>query len=63
MASDGNLSKDGRHLAYVSKDLQLIGIFKKCLDIEYKVSLKKADLLKEARVIFYNLVMSIFIIF
>ena len=42
MASDGNLSNDGRHMVFVSKDVQLIRTFKKCLGIKTKVSLKKS---------------------
>lgn len=42
MASDGNLSKDGRHLVFVSKDYQLIKTFKKCLKLKCKIGLKKS---------------------
>ncbi len=37
IASDGNLSSDGRHLSFVSKDLDQIENFLKCLDIEVKI--------------------------
>ena len=40
MATDGNLSKDGRHLAFVSKDLQLIRTFKNCLGLKVKIAKK-----------------------
>ena len=39
LTSDGNLSPDGRHLKIVSKDLDLINIFKNCLGIDNKISL------------------------
>lgn len=42
IATDGNLSKDGRHMVFVSKDYQLIETFKRCLDLKCKVSLKKS---------------------
>jgi hypothetical protein len=42
IATDGNLSKDGRHLVFVSKDLQLIKTLKKCLGIKSKICLKKS---------------------
>lgn len=37
MASDGNLSKSGRHMAFISSDLDLIDTFKACLSINNKV--------------------------
>lgn len=33
IASDGSLSKDGRHIALISKDIEQIDNFKKCLGI------------------------------
>jgi len=33
LTTDGNLSKDGRHLGFTSKDIQLAKTFKKCLDL------------------------------
>ncbi len=36
IATDGNLSKDGRHMVFVSKDLQLVETFQKCLGINKK---------------------------
>lgn len=41
IASDGNLSPDGRHLAFISTDIDLINTFKKCLNLSNKISLKK----------------------
>jgi len=42
ITTDGNLSKDGRHLTFVSKDLPQINLFKKCLGIKNRVCLKKS---------------------
>lgn len=33
LTTDGNLSKDGRHLGFTSSDIQLIKIFKKCMNL------------------------------
>jgi len=33
LVTDGNLSKDGRHLAFTSKDIQLVKTFKKCMNL------------------------------
>lgn len=40
MASDGNLSKDGRHLIFVSKDLELIQNVKKCFAVTANANYK-----------------------
>ena len=40
LASDGNLSSDGRHMVLVSKDIQQIKTFKRCLGINNKISTK-----------------------
>ena len=40
LATDGNLSKDGRHINMTSKDEQLILIFKDCLGLENKIGKK-----------------------
>lgn len=40
ITTDGNLSIDGRHIDFTSKDIQLIKTFKKCLGIKNKVGLK-----------------------
>ena len=37
MVTDGNLSKDGRHLAFVSKDIEQIKNFNKCFGINPKL--------------------------
>ena len=33
LTTDGNLSKDGRHLDFTSNDIQLVKIFKKCMNL------------------------------
>lgn len=38
MASDGNLSLDGRHLAFVSKDLEQVEHVKECFEIRANIS-------------------------
>jgi len=43
IATDGNLSKDGRHLNFTSKDKELIVTFKKCLDIKNKIGRKTRE--------------------
>lgn len=40
LTTDGNLSSDGRHLTFISKDLDLIKTFKKCLGINNKIKPK-----------------------
>lgn len=40
ITSDGNLSKDKRHINFTSKDLELLFTFKKCLRIGNKISKK-----------------------
>ena len=42
LVTDGSLSKDGRHISFTSKDLQLIEIFLKSLKIECHIG-KKAS--------------------
>ncbi len=42
ITSDGNLSPDGRHLAFISTDMDLIDTFKRCLNLKNRVSLKKS---------------------
>jgi hypothetical protein len=37
IATDGNLSKDGRHISLTSTDRQLLTTFKKCLKIDNKI--------------------------
>lgn len=40
ITTDGNLSKDGRHINLTSKDLEMIVNFKKCLGLENKIGRK-----------------------
>lgn len=40
ITTDGNLSIDGRHISFTSKDIQLIKTLKKCLKIRNKIGLK-----------------------
>ncbi len=40
IASDGNLSKDGRHIDFTSKDLEQIENFRKILKLNNKIGLK-----------------------
>ena len=42
LASDGNLSKDGRHIIFVSKDKDLVRIFKAFLCLKNKISVKNS---------------------
>ncbi len=37
LATDGNLSPDGRHISLTSKDIDLLKTFKKCLGIENSI--------------------------
>lgn len=46
IATDGCLYKDGRHMAFVSRDLQLIKVFMKCLGLKNKISRKESGFLK-----------------
>jgi hypothetical protein len=47
IATDGCLYNDGRHLAFVSKDLQQIKTFKKCLGLKVKIAKKQSGFKKE----------------
>ena len=38
LATDGCLSSDGRHIIMRSSDIQLLEIFKKCLNISNRIS-------------------------
>lgn len=40
LATDGNLSSDGRHINFTSKDLSQVKTFKKCLGLENKIGMK-----------------------
>lgn len=43
LATDGNLSKDGRHLNMTSKDKELIVTFRKCLELNNKIGRKTRE--------------------
>tara|TARA_B100000315_G_C14541031_1_gene570882 strand:- start:415 stop:1092 length:678 start_codon:yes stop_codon:yes gene_type:complete len=43
LTTDGNLSSDGRHFDFTSKDIQLINTFKKCLGLNVKIGYKTSD--------------------
>lgn len=51
IAADGNLSKDGRHIIFTSKDLELVEKFKKALNLNVKISQKSRD--RSKRKIYY----------
>lgn len=40
LTTDGNLSKDGRHLDFTSKDRKLVELFIKCLNLNNKIGRK-----------------------
>lgn len=52
IASDGNLSKDGRHMNLTSKDIEMIETFKKCLGLKNKTGRKARGGSKEKRYFF-----------
>lgn len=49
LATDGNLSSDGRHLNVTSKDLQMIHNFKICLGLQNKIGMKSRGGSKEKK--------------
>lgn len=48
IATDGSLSKDGRHIELTSKDKEQILTFKKCLGIEVKIGKKQSGYKKDS---------------
>ncbi|MDP2789606.1 MAG: hypothetical protein Q8O51_00585 [bacterium] len=42
LVTDGNLSKDGRHFEFTSKDMEQIRNFMRCLKLHVKISLKSS---------------------
>ncbi|MBI5034556.1 MAG: hypothetical protein HZB51_28875 [Chloroflexi bacterium] len=40
LTTDGNLSPDGRHIDFTSKDIVLIETFKKCLNLTNRIAIK-----------------------
>ena len=67
LASDGNLSPDGRHITFTSKDFELIELFQKALGVEGHVGKKSSGTMKEKKffvaqfsdVLFYEFLLSI----
>jgi hypothetical protein len=65
LATDGCLSKDGRHLDMTSKDREQLENFRKCLGIKNKIRIKTSGLGKKSfcvefgDVIFYKFLLSI----
>ncbi len=49
LASDGNLSKDGRHIAFVSKDKSAVENFKFCFNLKNRVSVKASGYNKRGK--------------
>lgn len=43
LTTDGNLSKDGRHITMRSSDVQLLKTFNNCLDFPYRIVRSKND--------------------
>ena len=41
LTADGNLSPDGRHFEFCSKDLENVVHFRKCLQLKTRISLKR----------------------
>lgn len=42
LTTDGNLSKDGRHIDFTSKDKELVELFQRCLHLNNKIGLKNS---------------------
>lgn len=40
LTTDGNLSPDGRHISFTSKDRKLVSLLKKCLNLSNKITKK-----------------------
>ena len=49
LTTDGCLSKDGRHIDFTSKDLELVKIFKNCLGLNNKIGRKTRSTEKEKK--------------
>lgn len=52
ITTDGNLSKDGRHIIFTSKDLDQINNFQKSLGINHKINVKKGGYSKTKKYFF-----------
>ena len=49
LTTDGNLSIDGRHINFTSKDEELVKIFKRCLRLTNVIGRKSSSHTKEKR--------------
>ena len=49
ITTDGSLSKDGRHIILVSKDLEQIRTFKRCLNLQNKIGTRKSSYNKNGK--------------
>lgn len=49
LATDGNMSSDGRHIIFTSKDKKLIDSFKNCLKLNNKIGKKSSGSVKEKK--------------
>lgn len=48
LTTDGNLSKDGRHIDFTSKDIQLVKTFKRCINLQgVKIGTKTSGFTKK----------------
>ena len=52
LVTDGNLSNNGRHINFTSKDKQLAELFVKCLGIKNKIGMKSSGSTKEKKYCF-----------
>ncbi|MDD4981030.1 MAG: hypothetical protein PHC54_07225 [Candidatus Omnitrophica bacterium] len=52
ITTDGNLSKDGRHITFVSKDLSLVRLFRSCLGLKNKISYKNSGFSRNGKYYF-----------
>ncbi|MBU2219848.1 hypothetical protein KJ665_01765, partial [Patescibacteria group bacterium] len=67
IATDGNLSSDGRHIVFTSKDADLIDNFQKSLEINYHIGKKSSGSQREKKyfviqigsILFYKFLLSI----
>ncbi|MFC1807551.1 hypothetical protein ACFL0T_04205 [Candidatus Omnitrophota bacterium] len=66
ITTDGNLSSDGRHIDFTSKDIELINTFKQCMSLNNKIGYKqcgyrkiKCPRIQFGNIKFYNWLISI----
>jgi hypothetical protein len=67
ITTDGNLAKDARHITFVSKDIELVKTFCRCLGIKNKICLKRGGFVNSqfssfvqfTNVKFYNFLLSV----